>query len=133
MMQIEKIQSDQEELAIIVRSQFHQEGIEFITPDDSIIQMGYMSYEKGKEIQAHIHKPFRRETYGTQEVLFVKKGKVQVDFFNTGKEHVSSKILETNDWLVLLSGGHSFKVLEDVQMIEVKNGPYAGDQDKTRF
>ena len=61
-MLIEKIQSGREDLAIIVRSQFHKDGIDFITPDDSIIQMGYMSYEKGKEIQAHVHKPFRRET-----------------------------------------------------------------------
>ena len=132
-MLIEKIQSGQEDLAIIVRSQFHKDGVDFITPDDSIIQMGYMSYEKGKEIQAHVHKPFRRETYGTQEVIFVKKGKVQVDFFSTDLKPVTSRILEENDWLVLLSGGHGFKILEDAQMMEVKNGPYAGDQDKTRF
>ena len=92
-----------------------------------------MSYEKGKEIQAHVHKPFRRETYGTQEVIFVKKGKVQVDFFSADLKPVTSRILEENDWLVLLSGGHGFKILEDAQMMEVKNGPYAGDQDKSRF
>ena len=132
-MLIEKIQSGQEDLAIIVRSRFHKDGVDFITPDDSIIQMGYMSYEKGKEIQAHVHKPFRRETYGTQEVIFVKKGKVQVDFFSADLKPVTSRILEENDWLVLLSGGHGFKILEDAQMMEVKNGPYAGDQDKSRF
>ena len=132
-MLIEKIQSGQEDLAIIVRSRFHKDGVDFITPDDSIIQMGYMSYEKGKEIQAHVLKPFRRETYGTQEVIFVKKGKVQVDFFSADLKPVTSRILEENDWLVLLSGGHGFKILEDAQMMEVKNGPYAGDQDKSRF
>jgi hypothetical protein len=66
-------------------------------------------------------------------VIFVKKGRVQVNFFSDEEEYVSSKILEMNDWLVLLSGGHSFEILEDAQMIEVKNGPYAGDQDKIRF
>ena len=132
-MLIEKIQSGQEDLAIIVRSQFQKDGVEFITPEDWRIQMGYMSYEKGKEIQAHVHKPFRRETYGTQEVIFVKKGKVQVDFFSADLKPVTSRILEENDWLILLSGGHGFKILEDAQMMEVKNGPYAGDQDKSRF
>jgi mannose-6-phosphate isomerase-like protein (cupin superfamily) len=132
-MQIEKIEFNCKNLAVIVRSCFHQEGLQFVTPDDAIIQMGYMSYAKGKEIQAHMHKPYRRETFGTQEVIFVKKGRVQVNFFSDEEEYVSSKILEMNDWLVLLSGGHSFEILEDAQMIEVKNGPYAGDQDKIRF
>jgi mannose-6-phosphate isomerase-like protein (cupin superfamily) len=132
-MQIENIEFNRKNLAIIVRSCFHQEGLQFVTPDDAIIQMGYMSYAKGKEIQAHMHKPYRRETFGTQEVIFVKKGRVQVNFFSDEEEYVSSKILEMNDWLVLLSGGHSFEILEDAQMIEVKNGPYAGDQDKIRF
>lgn len=132
-MNIEKLEHKNEVLAIIVRSEFHEDGIKFITPDNSIIQMGYMSHEKGKKIQAHIHKPYKRETYGTQEVLFIKKGSVKADFFNKEKEFVFSKILNENDWLVLLSGGHSFEVLEDVQMVEVKNGPYAGNEDKERF
>lgn len=89
--------------------------------------------KKEKKIQAHIHKPYKRETYGTQEVLFIKKGKVKVDFFNSSKKYVLSETINTNDWLILLSGGHSFEVLEDVQMIEVKNGPYAAEKDKARF
>lgn len=132
-MQIERIEFNHENLAVIVRPRFHQDGLQFVTPEDAIIQMGYMSYAKGKKIEAHMHKPFRRETFGTQEVIFVKKGKVQVEFFSNQREHVSSKILEANDWLVLLSGGHSFEILEDAQMIEVKNGPYAGEEDKIRF
>ena len=131
--ELEQVKFNDELLAIIMRANYHSEGINFITPEKTIIQLGYMSHLEGKKIEAHLHNPYKRETYGTQEVLFIKKGRIKVDFFTSKQDFVLSKTLKKNDWLILLSGGHSFEILDDAQMIEVKNGPYAGDQDKIRF
>ncbi len=87
----------------------------------------------GKIIDAHIHNLVHRNVSFTQEVLFIKKGKLRVDFYDDYKDYLESYILETGDTILLTSGGHGFKVLEEVEMIEVKQGPYSGEMDKTRF
>jgi len=92
-----------------------------------------MKHQSGKKIDAHYHNPVQREVAYTQEVLFIKKGKLRVDFYDSNQIYIESHILETGDTILLVSGGHGFEVLEDIEMIEVKQGPYAGDNDKTRF
>jgi hypothetical protein len=69
----------------------------------------------------------------TKEVLFIKSGKVRVDFYDDDQRYLESRILEMGDVLLLAFGGHGFEMLETSEIIEVKQGPYAGDQDKTRF
>ena len=88
---------------------------------------------KGKEIIPHVHNPVKREVYYTNEVLFIKKGKLRVDFYSDEKIYIESRVLNKGDVILLVSGGHGFSILEDIEMIEVKQGPYAGDSDKTRF
>ena len=63
----------------------------------------------------------------------MRRGKLRVDFYNSQREYVNSNVLEAGDVLLLIAGGHGFEVLEDIEMIEVKQGPYLGEQDKTRF
>ena len=92
-----------------------------------------MKHPKGKTIQPHVHNPVKREVHYTQEVLFIKKGKLQVDFYSDKQEYLESRILEAGDVILLIQGGHGFKALEELEMFEVKQGPYAGDSDKTRF
>ena len=84
-------------------------------------------------IPAHTHNPVRREVSYTQEALFIRKGKVRVDFYSQQQEYRTSRVLGTGDVILLISGGHGFEVLEDLNMVEVKQGPYVGDTDKTRF
>ena len=84
-------------------------------------------------IQPHIHNPVSREVRFTQEVLFIKKGRVRVDFYDTEEVYLESRVLEKGDVILLIQGGHGFEVLEDLEMIEVKQGPYVGEQDKTRI
>ena len=120
-------------LAIIIKSDFHKDGIEFFTPNEYSQQLAYMSHPVGKIIEPHIHNIVRREVHYTQEVLFIKKGKLRVDFYNTEKSYLMSYILERGDVILLSSGGHGFEVLDELEMYEVKQGPYAGDDDKTRF
>mgnify|MGYP000347185655 FL=1 len=130
---LEEIRSKEELLAIIIRSEYDKPGISFFTSSDNILQVGYMNYQEEKSIQPHIHNRYKREIYGTQEVIFIKKGKVKVSFYNQNKEFVSDRKLYTGDCVALIDGGHGFELLEPTKMIEVKNGPYAHDQDKIRF
>lgn len=120
-------------LAIIVRNNFSQNGINFFTPNDYSQQLAYMNHPAGKEIQPHLHKKVQREVHYTQETLFIRKGKLQVDFYSDEEEFLENRILNAGDVILLIKGGHGFKVLEDLEMFEVKQGPYAGDEDKIKF
>lgn len=120
-------------LAVIISHKFSDPGIHFFTPGDLSQQLAYMNHPAGKEIVPHVHNPVPREVHFTQEVLFIRKGKLRVDFYDEEQSYLESRILETGDTILLATGGHGFEVLEDLEMIEVKQGPYAGDQDKTRF
>lgn len=127
------IYHNNEMIALIIPSDFEKEGLEFFTPDDFSQQLAYMKHPKGKQIEPHVHNLVMREVQFTQEVLIVKSGKVRVDLFTNKKEYLESVILTDGDIILLASGGHGFEMLEETQMIEVKQGPYAGDEDKTRF
>jgi len=129
----EEINLNGEVLAIIVYKNFEKDGIHFFTPDDFSQQLAYMKHSKGKIIDPHFHNPVKREVHLTKEVLVIKKGKLRVDFFDDCKNYLESRILSEGDVILLASGGHGFEVLEDLEMFEVKQGPYAGEKDKTRF
>lgn len=120
-------------LALIVSNEFNQPGIHFFTPNELSQQLAYMHHPVGKVIQPHVHNPVPREVQYTQEVLFIKKGKLRVDFYNVQQQYLESHTLEAGDVMLLVTGGHGFEVLEELEMVEVKQGPYVGEQDKTRF
>lgn len=130
---IKNIKHNGKMLAIIIRTQFKKEGIEFFTPDDFSQQLAYMHHPAGKIIEPHVHNRVVREVHYTQEVLFIRKGKLRVDFYDEKRIYLESQVLSEGDVILLAAGGHGFEVLEEVEMIEVKQGPYAGDKDKTRF
>lgn len=120
-------------LAIIIEEKFKAEGISFFTPPDFSQQLGYMNRPEGYKIKPHIHKPVPRQVTYTQEVLFIKSGKVRIDFYDEEKEFLKSHILKKGDIILLASGGHGFEMLEDSEIVEVKQGPYCGEIDKERF
>ena len=122
-----------EVLAIIIPASFREEGIHFFTPNDYSQQLAYMHHPPGKQIQPHVHNAVTRAVHLTQEVLFIKKGKLRVDFYDERKNYLESRMLGAGDTILLAGGGHGFEGLEDLEMIEVKQGPYAGEQDKSRF
>lgn len=130
---IERILCDGIELALIVRHNFHANGIEFFTPGSYSQQLGYMNRPKGYVIAPHIHRPVAREVQFTKEVLIVKSGRVRVDFYSEQRTYLRSTVMEAGDVILLAYGGHGFEMLEPTEMIEVKQGPYAGDLDKERF
>lgn len=133
MTMIDSICHDDRMLALILRAGYHQEGIRFFTPGDFSQQLGYMNRPRGYVIPPHVHNPVVREVQFTNEVLFIKSGRVRIDFFDDNQIYLESRILEQGDVILLATGGHAFEMLEQSEMIEVKQGPYAGEGDKTRF
>jgi hypothetical protein len=120
-------------LAIILPNSFQAPGVNFCTPESFSQQVAFIRHLKGTIIEAHVHNPVYREVLRTQEVLCLKKGRLRVDFYDADRTYLESRILHAGDTIILVSGGHGFEVLEDVEMIEVKQGPYLSDEDKTRF
>lgn len=130
---VTEIRSRGEIIAIIVSGKFSEPGIHFLTPDSFSQQLAYMRHPAGKVIEPHVHNPVNREVQYTLEVLWLKKGRLRVDFFDSDQNYFESRILEAGDTILLATGGHGFEVLEEIEMVEVKQGPYAGEGDKTRF
>ncbi len=133
MKNMELVKKKDKLISIIIRNDYKCEGVDFITPNEYSQQVAYMHHPTGKKIDAHVHNLVHRNVVMTQEVLFIKKGKLRVDFYDEYEDYLESVILESGDVILLVSGGHGFTVLEEVEMIEVKQGPYSGDADKKRF
>lgn len=130
---IEQILRNDMLLAIIIRHGFSEPGVHFLTPGEFSQQLAYMQHPAGKIIEPHVHNPVQREVFYTQEVLLLKRGRLRVDFYRDDRSYLESRVLEAGDVILLAAGGHGFEALEEIEMIEVKQGPYAGDADKTRF
>ncbi len=130
---IEHITYHEQILALIVSHNFDKPGIHFFTTDELSQQLAYMHHSTGKVILPHVHNSVPRQVQYTQEVLLIKKGKLRIDFYNEQQQYLESRILEAGDVILLIAGGHGFEVLEEIEMIEVKQGPYVGECDKTRF
>jgi hypothetical protein len=130
---IEYIKYQDRLLSVIIRRSFQENGIVFFTPDDFSQQLGYMNRPKDYEIPPHVHNLVPRTVTLTQEVLFIKSGKIRVDFYDNAKIYLESRVLLEGDVILLADGGHGFKMLEQSEMIEVKQGPYCGEMDKVRF
>ena len=131
--QVEEVRKKNKLLAMIIRNEYDCSGVDFITPNEFSQQVAYMHHPAGKVIDAHVHNMVHRNVVLTQEVLFIKKGILRVDFYDEYEDYLESRDLHAGDIILLVSGGHGFQVLEEVEMIEVKQGPYAGEQDKKRF
>lgn len=120
-------------LSVIIRANYRSEGIQFFTPGDFSQQLGYMNRPAGYEIPPHRHNLVERKVTLTQEVLYIKSGRVRVDFYDDDQAYLESRVVEKGDVILLAAGGHGFEMLEDSEMIEVKQGPYCGEEDKVRF
>ena len=130
---VETIVDGLEPIALLIRADFDAEGLHFFTPNSFSQQVAYMRHPKDKVVEPHVHNLVARQVLYTQEVLLVRRGKVEVNLFSSGREFLTSRILQDGDLMLLCGGGHSLKMLEETSMIEIKQGPYTGDNDKTRF
>ena len=131
---IEKIIHKKKLLALIVKGKYrNKKGITFFTPSESIQQFGYMKHKRSHIIKPHLHKKRLTKIFYTTEVILLLKGMIRVDFYNQFKKYLFSKILKEKDIIMLVHGGHGFKILKDVEMIEIKQGPYNLIRDKIKF
>jgi hypothetical protein len=120
-------------LAVIIRADFQADGIVFATPNELPQQLGYMKRPMGYEIAPHVHVMKRYEVQYSSETLFIRKGKVRIDFYSEQKAYLTSEILVSGDVVLLSRGGHGFEMLEESEIVEVKQGPYESESDKFRF
>lgn len=120
-------------LAYIIRRELTPAATTFLTPSDFTQQLGFVVYPAGGEIKPHLHRSMERKIKGTSEVLLVKKGRCEVDIYNNKRELVATRELREGDIVLLVDGGHGFRMLEDTVFVEVKQGPYTGLEEKERF
>ena len=133
MKSVEEIIDNGKPLAYIIRGELNLEKTTFPTPAESSLQVGFVVYAAGGEINRHVHRPLERHIVGTSEVLIVRKGRCEADIYNEERQLVATRELRMGDILVIVSGGHGFRMLEDVVLLEVKQGPYIGLDEKERF
>lgn len=130
---VERVSHGGKLVAIIIPAEYREDGIEFLTPDEFSQQLAYMNRPAGYRISPHVHNPVQREVINTLEVLLIRSGKVAIDFYSDEQEYMGQRVLVAGDVIMLVSGGHGLKMLEPTEMIEVKQGPFVGDEDKTKF
>lgn len=104
-----------------------------MTPDAYYQQVGLVVYPNGGIIKRHQHLPLQRHLVGTPEVVMVRQGRVEVDLYALDKSLLGTWTLEKGDLIALAGGGHGFRCLEDTILLEIKQGPYTGLQEKELF
>ncbi len=130
---VEKIQADGKPIAIIVRNEFKQPGVTFFSPFEFSQQLGILVHPPGHEVKAHVHNVIARDVRVTQEVLHIIEGEVEITLFTENKQYITSRLLTTGDTVLLAFGGHGIKIVQPSKILEVKQGPYAGKEDKEFF
>lgn len=131
---IEKIEYEGKILALILRSGYEQNGVNFITSEDNPLQLGVHKQKQGVKIKPHTHRNIPRTIDEVQEVLHIHYGEVEVEFYDAQGRKLRNAILNHGDTILLLSGGHGFNILKDSKIIEIKQGPYYGvGKDKERL
>ena len=130
---IERIQTGDQTLAIIIRNPYSPTHTEFLTPPEYKQQVGYIVYPKGGVIRRHTHRAIERSMVGTSEVLVVRQGRCEADFYDDARQLVATRELKAGDVMLMVGGGHGFRMLEDTVFLELKQGPYLGVDEKELF
>lgn len=130
---VEQIIWKDKPLAYIIRAEMAPEKTTFLTPSELNLQVGFVVYPAGGEVARHLHKPLERHIVGTSEVLVVKEGRCQLDIYDDDRRLVATRELRKGDIMLMVGGGHGFRMLEDTVLLEVKQGPYTGLDEKERF
>lgn len=130
---VEEIRAGERLIALIVRAGLRPTETTFVTADSLPQQVGFVVYHAGGEVARHVHRPITRQLEGTAEVLLVRTGRCEVDLYDEEQAHVATRELAQGDVVLLVAGGHGFRMLEDTTFLEVKQGPYTGMDEKETF
>jgi uncharacterized protein with PhoU and TrkA domain len=131
--QVEHITWKGKPLAYIIKAEMSPQETTFLTPPTFKQQVGFVVYPAGGEIQRHVHRPLERHLVGTSEVLVVQRGRCEIDIYNDDRNLVATRELDKGDIMLMVGGGHGFRMLEDTVFLEIKQGPYTGMDEKERF
>jgi mannose-6-phosphate isomerase-like protein (cupin superfamily) len=130
---VEKIMDGADPIAYIIHSSYQPKNTEFLTPDSFTQQLGFITYPDGHQIPPHVHRPLQRVLTNTAEVLLVRSGRLKVDLYSTDRRFLTSRDLHAGDVILLIGGGHGFQMFDNCVLLEVKQGPYIGQDEKVRF
>jgi len=130
---VEHIVHEGQPLAYIIRAELHPQATTFLTESSFKQQVGFVVYPKGGEITRHVHRPLERHLTGTSEVLVVRTGRCEIDVYSDARVLVATRELRQGDVMIMIGGGHGFRMLEDTVLLEVKQGPYTCIDEKERF
>ena len=133
MQHVEQIACDEKPLAYIIRAEMRPAKTTFVTLSEFKQQVGFIVYPAGGAIQRHDHRPLVRHLVGTSEVLVVQNGRCEIDIYNDNRQLVATRELRRGDIMLMVGGGHGFRMLEDTVFLEIKQGPYTGEAEKQRF
>ena len=130
---VEHICSNGKSLAYIIRAEIDPKQTTFLTPPDLKQQVGFVVYPAGGEVKRHVHLALQRHLIGTSEVIIVRKGRCEIDIYSEERTLVASRELHPGDIMLMTGGGHGFRMTEDTVLLEVKQGPYTGIDEKEHF
>jgi uncharacterized protein with PhoU and TrkA domain len=120
-------------LAYIIRAELAPQATTFLTPSEFKQQVGFVVYPKGGEVARHTHLPLERHLVGTSEVIVMRSGRCELDIYDDDHTLVATRELNPGDVMIMVGGGHGFRMLEDTVLLEVKQGPYTGREEKALF
>lgn len=130
---VERFEWEGRPMAYVIRAAFSPERTTFVTPSELQLQLGFIVYPAGSEIPRHVHQPVERHLRGTPEVLIVKSGLCWIDIYNDDRQIVATTQLHPGDTMLMVGGGHGFRMIENTVLVEIKQGPYPGVDEKVRF
>ena len=130
---VEHITSNGTSLAYIIKAAIDPKVTTFLTPSELKQQVGFVVYPAGGEVKRHVHRALERHLVGTSEVIIVRKGRCEIDIYNDDRQLVASREILPGDIMLMTGGGHGFRMLEDTVLLEVKQGPYTGIDEKEHF
>ena len=130
---VERICDGDSLLAMVIRAEARPTETTFVTSSELKQQVGFVVHPEGGEIHRHVHRPLERHLVGTSEVLVVFSGRCEIDIYNNDRQLVSTRELRCGDVMLMVDGGHGFRMLEDTVFLEVKQGPYTGLDEKEHF
>lgn len=130
---IEKITADGSTLALIIRAGLQPQRTTFHTDPDEVLQAGHIVYNEGEEVEPHRHLPVKRSIRGTAEAVVIRSGSCVVNIYDESREQVATRNLSEGDTVLLLRGGHGFRMEEDTILLEIKQGPYVEESDKEKL
>src|SRR5246127_2512716 len=105
----------------------------FFSPAESSFQFGLLAHEAGFVEPPHLHQPIKREINDLQQMFVVQRGVVAVQLYADDKSLLKEVVLKEGDAIVLIHGIHAIRVIEDMQCISVKQGPFLGTEKDKQF